>query len=73
MSENPETHAVCPFCRTSLLQSAAVMIGIWPTKDRETNQSFLAHRKCLRERFPTGTVLHPALLDDDDPALPEEG
>ena len=73
MSANPETHAICPFCTTTLLQSAAVMIGIWPTKDRETTQSFFAHRKCLRERFPPGTVLHPALLDDDHPAPPEDG
>jgi hypothetical protein len=73
MTANPETHAECPFCKASVLQSGAVEIAIWPTAARETSQGFFAHRKCLREAFPPGTLLHPALFDDEGPVPPDGG
>lgn len=57
-------NVVCCFCGVSLLESDAVRIVVWPTRERDESQKLHSHRICLLNKLHPEVPAHPALGDE---------
>jgi hypothetical protein len=62
---NGQLPVTCCFCFGSLLEPDAVLLSVYPTPERDEEQSIYAHHRCFVASLHPDVPLHPDFDDDE--------